>query len=63
MESTNAIVRKLRREIRQAPICSPGPDEYVDYCHWSKTGWAIWKTDGGCSCRPAAAPQNAEQRG
>jgi hypothetical protein len=58
---TNDLVREARRMIQRAPICEPGPGEFVDECHWSKTGWAIWvgaKAEHGnfCTCRPALDP-------
>lgn len=48
--------REFLAEIQAKPICTPGDSEYVDRCFYSKTGWAIWKQDGGCTCRPAEAP-------
>ena len=53
-------IRRLRREIERAPICTPEDGEYVECCHWSKTGWAIWTTHGGCSCRPALPPADRD---
>lgn len=39
-------------------------DEYVDQCHYSHNGWAIWKRDPSgeehrnwCTCRPARKPK------
>jgi len=48
----NRWMRRLNRE----RIRTPGPHEYVDECHWSKTGWAIWRKDGACTCHPARKP-------
>lgn len=53
MTKLNTMARQWKREMDRAPICEPGPNEYVDACHWSRTGFAIWTLDGGCSCRPA----------
>lgn len=60
MTSLNAMARQWKREIGRAPICEPILDEYVGPCHWSRTGWAIWR-DGGCSCRPAVRPVCEEE--
>lgn len=48
--------KKMDRKIKRAKLREPGPDQYVDECHWSKTGWAIWNKDGSCTCQPAKAP-------
>jgi len=39
-------------------------DEYVDECHWSRSGYAIWKRvenmeplHNYCTCRPARRPR------
>jgi len=53
---TSAAIRRHIREIKNAPICEPGPGEHVGECHWSRTGWGIWRNDGGCTCRPANPP-------
>jgi hypothetical protein len=60
-KEVDAMVRRARREIHSAPICEPGPGEFVDECHWSKTGFAVWKiateVEGNyCTCRPALSP-------
>ncbi len=55
---TAAWVRRLKR----APIVTPGPDQYVDRCHYSKTGWAVWDKDGACTCKPAKAPPQTDSR-
>lgn len=49
---TQAWLRRIRRE----KIVTPGPGQYVDRCHYSKTGWAVWNRDGACTCKPAKAP-------
>jgi hypothetical protein len=49
---TAAFLRRIRRK----KIREPGPNQYVDQCHYSKTGWAIWNKEGGCTCEPAKAP-------
>lgn len=46
-------------------LAVPVDGEFVDECHYSRTGWAIWKrapvpTDdcsSYCTCRPAKVPQ------
>lgn len=54
-----SLYLQTKVQILRAPICEPIDGEYVDECHWSKTGWAIWR-DGCCSCRPALLPPEAE---
>lgn len=44
------------RQIRRIKIAQPRPDQYVDRCHYSKTGWGIWNAKGGCTCQPARRP-------
>lgn len=56
------FIAEARRQFETAPICEPVGDEYVGECHWSRTGWAIWR-DGGCSCRPARRPTAALANG
>ena len=61
MKDVDAMIRRARREIQRAPICEPSQGEFVDECHWSKTGFAIWKIatekhGNYCTCRPALAP-------
>lgn len=43
---------RTRREIRTAPLVEPGPGEYVDACHWSRTGYAVHESNGRCTCKP-----------
>lgn len=50
------MANRWMRQLNREKITEPGPDQYVDGCHWSKTGWAIWNKDGGCTCRPARKP-------
>lgn len=41
------------------PLAKPEdlqPGEYIDRCHWSPSGWAVWK-EGSCTCRPARKPK------
>jgi hypothetical protein len=51
IKDTQRMIRQIRRE----PIIEPGPGQYVDRCDFSKTGWAVWNADGGCTCKPARA--------
>ena len=51
---------RMRREVRTAPILEPGPGEYVDRCHWSRTGWAIHKSPGHCTCNPSNPPNDSQ---
>lgn len=55
-ESVEAFLRRIRRE----KIVAPVGDQYVDRCHYSKTGWAVWEKDGACTCKPAKKPKGAE---
>jgi hypothetical protein len=56
-EMTESLIKETIRQIRTAKIEEPVGDQYVDTCQWSRTGWAIWNKDGGCTCRPAKKPQ------
>ena len=47
------MIARTRREVRTAPLVEPGPGEYVDRCSWSRTGYAIHKSKGHCTCEPA----------
>lgn len=49
---TMRFLRKIRRE----KIGTPGPNQHVDRCGYSKTGWAVWDNGGGCTCKPAKRP-------
>jgi hypothetical protein len=53
-------IERITRRLKRMKIQQPGPGEYVDQCHWSKTGWAIWRIGGSCSCIPAKAPPSAK---
>ena len=55
------FVQETIRQIESAPICEPVDGQFVDECHWSKTGWAIWNraiTGNYCTCRPALPPSD-----
>lgn len=56
---TDKAIRQAMKRIQSEPICEPADGEFVDSCPWSRTGYAIWNRDGGCSCRPALAPPGA----
>lgn len=58
---SDAEIRRLRREIASAPLCEPADGEYVGPCHWSRTQWAVYRSDGACTCRPANPPQVRSQ--
>lgn len=49
-------------EIKNAAICAPGPGESIGECHYSRTGWAIVRRDGACTCRPANPPAQEAPR-
>lgn len=57
LETVDAFVRQIKRR----KIEVPGSGQYVDRCHYSKTGWAIWNADGACTCRPAKAPHPPQE--
>jgi hypothetical protein len=47
------FIRRLnRKKIREVQ-----PGQYVGPCYFSKTGWAICNTGGGCTCEPAKKPK------
>lgn len=56
---TDVWVQEFLRRIRKEKIRKPGPGQYVDYCQYSKTGWAVWTEDNTCTCKPAKAPSEA----
>ena len=53
------------RRMKRRKIQQPSPNQFVDRCHYSKTGWGIWEreefADGsvrtGCTCAPAKRPK------
>ena len=47
----------MNEDIATAPMCEPGAGERVDFCPYSRTGWAIYYRNGMCSCRPAEPPK------
>jgi hypothetical protein len=56
----NALGRRfliMGSEMQRVKIREPRPDQYVEKCHFSKTGWAIWNKDGVCTCVPANKPK------
>ena len=50
------LVAEVNREIDTRPICELGAGEYVGFCQYSRTGWAIWTSDNMCTCRPSLTP-------
>jgi hypothetical protein len=55
---------KFWRQMKRRKIQAPSPDQKIDRCHFSKTGWGIWdcREDGslwGCTCIPAKRPAGA----
>lgn len=56
-----AETAKFLRRIQREKIVTPGPGQFVDRCHYSKTGWGIWNEakngrPSHCICKPAKAP-------
>lgn len=58
MNDVEQIIAETEREIMRRKIRKPGPGEFVAECQWSKTGWAVWKRGGGCTCDPARKPRH-----
>lgn len=56
-DDMDALIKRTIRDIARAKIVKPGPGEYVDRCWYSKTGWAVHKGPGHCTCNPARAPK------
>lgn len=55
------IVEEMNREIASAPISEPGPGERVENCGYSRTGWAIVRANGQCTCKPTFPPEFPDQ--
>ena len=55
--TVDSEIQRFLRQIRRKKIREPREREYVDSCDYSKTGWAIWRMGGGCTCEPANAPR------
>lgn len=54
--SPDQFIKEMEHEIATRPICEPASGEYVDFCPYSRTGWAVYRPDGQCSCQPALEP-------
>ena len=55
----DTFIEDFIREIETAPIRDIrdlAADEHVGPCHYSRTGYAIQKLDGACTCEPAEPP-------
>jgi hypothetical protein len=45
-------------------IHKPIEGQFIDHCHYSFTGWAIWEGHPGwasCTCKPASRPSKVYQ--
>ena len=62
MDDVDRAVKETLRYIRTAKIRKPTEGEHVGRCHWSRTGWAIHKSHGACTCEPARALRGDAQR-
>lgn len=60
------FIAEMNEEIASRPISEPcEPEEFIDQCDWSRTGFAIWKREtmkhgtvfAWCTCLPALPPQ------
>jgi hypothetical protein len=59
------LIANARREIQQMPFSVPGKGEFYGECHWSRTGWAVWKMGdmqhgSYCTCRPTKNPHSTD---
>jgi hypothetical protein len=50
--------KRYFRSLNRRKIVTPGPGQHVGECQFSKTGFAVWNDDGGCTCNPAKKPKN-----
>lgn len=59
------VVDNILLEIETAKIRIPDSEagEYIDPCHWSRTGWAVRKANGSCTCRPCEPSESGKERG
>ena len=55
LTDVDRAVKETMRQIRTAKIRKPVGSEFISRCHWSRTGWAIHKSHGACTCEPARA--------
>jgi len=55
-QQLDELVAEMNREIEIAPLATPGPGESVTDCCYSRTGWAIAREDGQCTCKPTLPP-------
>lgn len=50
---------RIIREIKRKRYVKPTADERVGPCHYSKSGWAVWRKEArgaSCTCLPARKP-------
>lgn len=62
METPEQMAKRWISQERRRKIKAPRPDQYVDICHWSKTGWGVHNANGGCTCEPAKRPWGSRRR-
>ena len=50
--------------MRYAKLSKPGPHQFADECHFSRTGYAIWEQPlvgvAFCTCRPCKKHECAD---
>lgn len=56
MSDMDKAVERTLRQIRRAKIEMPRDGLVAGHCDYSRTGWALQKTNGACTCRPTPAP-------
>lgn len=51
------IVADMNSQIASAPLARAESGELVEECGYSRTGWAVVRADGQCTCKPALPPE------
>lgn len=56
----DADVARYLRQIKRKKLVTPKDGEHIGPCHFSKTGWAVWKSDRSCTCQPVKRPKDED---